>query len=89
MKDEPLAVPKMLYNAHPKLVLATEIHKEIKYSPAQLAGLMGAFGRRLAQTEGYISGDWFCITEWNDDTHCYEYGLPNSVRNALELERLV
>ncbi|MGO7360987.1 hypothetical protein [Rhizobium leguminosarum] len=89
LKDQQIAVLKLLYKAHPKRVLATDVQKAIKYTPAQLAGLMGAFGRRLSHTEGYISGDWFFVQEWNQAAHCYEYGLPESIRQALEVEKLV
>ena len=89
LKPQQAAVLKLLYKAHPKMVLATEIQKAINYTPAQLAGLMGAFGRRMSHTEGYIGGDWFFITEWSKTGHCWEYGLPESVRQALEIEKLV
>lgn len=82
-------VLKEIYRAHPELVLATDLHEKTSYTPAQFAGLMGAIGRRVSHTEGYMDGDLFFIQEWNEEADCWAYGLPSSVREALENEKLI
>ena len=89
LKPQQITVLKELYSAHPKLVLAKELQAKTSYTPAQFAGLMGAIGRRVSHTEGYMAGDTFFVQEWNDKDGCWAYGLPDGVREAMKLERLV
>ena len=65
------------------------LHKVAGYRPPQLAGLMGAFGRRMANTEGYQSGAHYFEYQWNDDEGAWDCRLPDSMREALELEELI
>lgn len=67
---------------------ATALQKKIKYSPSQFAGLMGAFGRRLVNTPGYVLHSAFFEQEWDADQSCYVYRLPPSVRSAVEKARI-
>ena len=55
------------------------------YSATQLAGLMGAFGRRQANTEGYDPNASFI--EYDDEAKAYR--LPETVREALRTEGIV
>jgi hypothetical protein len=77
-----------LCHAHPGTMLASELQGQIGYSPAQFAGLMGSWGRRVSHTEGY-DDEYFFIQNWDHDAGCMRYGLPDSVREAMELEGLI
>ena len=84
------AVLKALYDAHSEYVTTISLLEVADYeSGHQLAGLMGAFGRRLANTPGFDPQAWFFDYQWNDDEGAWEYRLPDTVREALECERLV
>ena len=89
--SEPVkAVLKALYDANPKYVTTTVLRDVVGYqSGHQLAGLMGAFGRRIANTAGNDDKARFFDVQWNDDDHAWEYFLPDTVREALEQEHLV
>ena len=78
-----------LYEAHPDWLSLPTLHGIADYTPAQFAGLMGAFGRRLANTEGYDSDSAFFEYKWNEDEEVWDYRLPKTVCDALELEQLV
>jgi hypothetical protein len=78
-----------IYTAHPNMVPGTELGEAIGYSRSQFAGLMGAFGRRVAHTVGYVEGTSFFVQKWPNGAECWQYGLPESVREALRLENLV
>lgn len=84
------AVLKALYDAESGYVTTTSLIGVAGYgSGHQFAGLMGAFGRRLAHTRGYDGGASFFDWQWNDDEGVWEYRLPDTVREALERESLV
>ncbi|MEI9996056.1 MAG: hypothetical protein WDM91_15785 [Rhizomicrobium sp.] len=89
LSAEQLIVFRTLYEAHPHSVLATELQDKTHYTPAQFAGLMGALGRRLTHTEGYKEGTWLFDVAWDINEGCCRYCLPEGVRSALELEKLV
>jgi hypothetical protein len=78
-----------LYNAGDKWVQASVLQSAIGYKPSQFAGLMGAFGRRVAYTPGYVAYSAFFEQEWDANSACYRYRLPESVREALRLAKLV
>ena len=84
------AVLKALYDAGSEYVTTTELVRVAGYkSGHQLAGLMGAFGRRLANTEGFDENATFFEVRWNEPAAAWEYRLPANVRRALEQEGLV
>ena len=92
----PLSVPmkaviKTLYEAHPEWVSSEDLYDASAYTAPQFAGLMGAFGRRMAYTEGFDpDAHFFDYQEVDDDdAGAWEYRLPDSVREALEAEGLV
>lgn len=82
-------VLKALHVAGELWTSAKALQKLIDYSPSQFAGAMGAFGRRVANTPGYVRDSSFFEYEWNDRQSCYLYRLPPSSRLAVEKARLV
>jgi hypothetical protein len=83
------ATMKALNDAYPEWVPIAKLHEASEYSPAQFAGLMGAFGRRLSHTKGYDEEAHFFDYEWDDATEAWKYRLPESVHEALQLEKLL
>ena len=82
--SEPMKnVLEALCGAHPDWLSAPELQKAAGYNPSQFAGLMGAFGRRLANTEGYEHEAHFWEWEWRDDKDTWECRLPDSVYEAV------
>ena len=71
-----------LNDAYPDWMLLRELHSAADYTAAQFAGLMGAFGRRMAHTEGHDKDADFFETRWNDDEEAWEYRLPATVYEA-------
>lgn len=67
---------KKLASEYPNWTLASELQRITKYTKPQFSGLLGAFGKRVASTEGYVSGTWFYDGKWNYDDDCNQYRLP-------------
>ncbi len=86
LSREQKLVLKTLADAHPGWVQASQLQEATAYSRASFAGLMGAFGRRLTHTEGYVAGSWFFDQEWNYETAAYQYRLPETVLAAAKEE---
>jgi hypothetical protein len=86
---EQRAVIAAIYNSHPDGILATELQAKIGYSTSQFAGLMGALGRRLVNTQGYVDYTWFVDNQWEAEHGCNRYRFPESVREAIEKADLV
>ena len=87
LQEKPKAVLKAMFEADEENgILASELQKLIGYTKAQFAGLMGAFGRRLSSTRGFIDGTTFFICEWDDDEGCYRYRLTPESRAAVKRE---
>lgn len=80
---------QMLHKAGELWTSAKALQELIEYSPSQFAGAMGAFGRRIANTPGYVRDSSFFEYEWNDRQSCYLYRLPPSSRLAVEKARIV
>ena len=85
---ETKAVLRRIYMSGDAWTTATDLQKEVEYSPSQFAGLMGAFGRRLVNTPGYVLHSSFFEQEWDSEQSCYLYRLPPSVRPAVEKARI-
>lgn len=85
---ETKAVLNRIYKAGDAWTPATLLQEEITYSPNQFAGLMGAFGRRLVNTPGYVLHSAFFEQEWDGERSCYLYRLPPTVRAAVEKARI-
>ncbi len=88
LSREQLGVLKMLHAAFPEWVPAGKLQAAISYTPAQFAGLMGAFGRRFSHTEGYVANTWLFDAEWDYDVGAYNYRLPETVKVAMDAEKL-
>ena len=88
LAPEQRLVLKTLYDQPTRMVSALELQKVLKYTRPQFSGLMGAFGRRLANTPGHAS-EWFFRQEWDYSSACYVYSLPETVREAMRQEGLV
>lgn len=86
---ETKAVIRMIYDGGDNWTPASSLQQEIGYSASQFAGLMGAFGRRLVNTPGFVLHSAFFEQEWDDGRSCYLYRLPPSVRPAVEKARIV
>ena len=69
---------------HPDWTSATDLQKATKYNPNQLAGLLGALGKRVASTEGYIKGSVLLDYKWDYENDCWLYRLPDDVKAAVE-----
>ena len=86
---ETKAVLSCLYTAGDKWTSAKELQKLVDYTPPRFAGLMGAFGRRVANTLGYVRDSSFFQYDWDSNQSCYLYRLPPSSRAAIEKARIL
>lgn len=78
-------VLKVLWKAGPKGLTTTEIAKAAGISRESLAGVFGAFGRRVANTPGWPEGVSFAEAAQGDDDQAeWHYWLPDVVRNVLD-----
>lgn len=77
------AMLKLLRRNHPSWTTAHDLQKATQYDANQLAGLLGAFGKRVAATEGYAQGTWFLDQEWDYEQDCNKYRLPETVLAAV------
>ena len=82
-------VLRELYKAHPDWLSQAALQDIAGYEPSQYAGMMGAFGRRRANTEGYDSETDFFEWKWDDEEETWNCRLPGTVREALTLEELI
>ncbi len=89
LSAEQKAVVTTLAKAYPAWTPASDLHAATGYSPAQFAGLMGAFGRRFTHTDGYVLNSWLFDAEWNYEKGAYEYKLPETVYEAAKAEGLI
>ena len=78
-------VLKTLMDAHPEWVSRDELSAATGYSSHQLAGVMGAFGRRASKTDGYRPGIRLFDTQWNDETGAWDYRLPDTMLEGIAL----
>jgi len=88
LSPEQKKVLKFLARNYPNWTLISKLQEEVAYTPAQFAGLLGAFGRRLSHTDGYVVGSWLFDAVWSEDEGCWSYKLPETVLEALKLEKL-
>ena len=77
------AVLRTLKRNHPSWTTAEELQRVTSYTPSQLAGLLGAFGKRVYSTPGYIQGQWFFDQERDYEAGANKYRLPDSVLTAV------
>lgn len=81
LKRRPLSPEQKIFLSklaleYPNWTLASDLQQITNYSKAQFSGLLGAFGKRVASTEGFESGTWFYDGKWNYESDCYQYRLP-------------
>lgn len=76
-----------IYRAGDKGIMGNELAETLKYSSAQFRGMMGAFGRRMVHTDGFVEGMYFFDQEWIDNVG-YRYRLPETSQAAVEAELL-
>ena len=86
---ETKAIIKRIYDGGEAFTSAGALQAAIGYAPSQFAGLMGAFGRRLVHTPGYVLNSSFFEQDWDSELSCYVYRLPPSVRAAVVKARIV
>lgn len=89
LKRRPLSTEQkqmlsLLHRNHPEWTLATQLHKATKYSPNQFAGLLGAFGKRTASTEGFEGGLSLIDSDWDYENDCYKYRLTACALAAVK-----
>ena len=75
---------RTLLEAYPSWTSATKLQEATKYGPNQLGGLLGATGRRLSQTQGYVAGSSMLEWMWDSDDNEYHYRLPPTVHAAVQ-----
>lgn len=81
---------KALYDAHPKHLTSLTLQELVGYgSSHQLAGLTGAFGRRLSNAAGFDENALFFEWQKDESTEMWEYRLEETVLEALSRARLV
>lgn len=74
---------RTLLDAYPGWVSSSRLQAATSYNPNQLGGLLGAIGRRLSQTEGYVRDSALIEWMWDADENEYSYRLPASVQGAV------
>ena len=73
----------MCADASEEGVLRGELRDAIGFGTQQFTGLMGALGKRVANTEGY-DDTWFIWNEWDEGAEDYRYWIADSVIEALK-----
>jgi hypothetical protein len=84
LSHEQSLILKLLRDHHPSWTSAKVLQEAAGYSRSQFAGLLGAFGKRVAATEGYKTGTWFFDQQWDYDLDCNVYRLPDDVLTAVQ-----
>jgi len=70
---------KAILEASPSWVSAEALIEETGYEGPRFSGLLGAWGRRVANTEGYLDGTWTYDQKWDYESDCYLYRLPSQL----------
>ena len=83
LSDAMKALLKTLRDEAPQWVPVVDLYDATGYDSSQFAGLMGAFGRRMANTDGYDSEAHFFDYQWNVEMGAWDYRLPDSVLTVL------
>lgn len=88
LSDQQKVTLTTLTNAYPNWVTAFDLQEATNYTAAQFAGLMGAFGRRVSHTPGFVEGSWLFDCVWDDAKRCWVYKLPETVYDAIKAEEI-
>lgn len=79
------ALLKAIYDAGEGGILGSELLDVLDYSQAQFRGMMGAFGRRVANTDGFSTDfETFFKWEWDSEASSYRYWLEGEIRAAVK-----
>ena len=80
---------KAMLRSGPRGLSTAEIAEAVGITPAQLSGVFGAFGRRVANTEGWPPEKSFVAFARDDENEGeWRYWLPQVVRDVLESGRI-
>ena len=82
------SVLRALAEKHPNWVASQALYEAAGYNVSQFSGLMGAFGRRMANTSGYDEDAHFFDYEWDGENDAWKYRLPDTVVEALRQEEI-
>ena len=74
---------KTLRDNHPEWTSAKQLQQATGYNANQLSGLLGAFGKRVASTEGFEQGMVLFDYEWSYDEDCYLYRLSDDTLQGV------
>jgi|JI10StandDraft_1071094.scaffolds.fasta_scaffold31412_5 hypothetical protein len=83
LSDAQRALFAKLASEHPGWTSALDLQKATKFNANQLAGLLGAVGKRIGSTEGYINNSTLVDYKWDYEQDCYLYRLPEGVLAAV------
>jgi hypothetical protein len=89
LKRRPLSeaqskVLSLLGKSDSKWTSAKDIQAAAGYNASQLAGLFGAFGKRVSGTPGHIKDTLFFDQKWDYEKDCYKYRLPEGSMSAVK-----
>ena len=82
-------VLRLLYEAGENRIKSDELKEALNYSNPEFRGMLGAFGRRLKNTDGIPDGIRLFDEAWDEDLRQKTWTLPVNVRKALEDLKLV
>lgn len=75
---------RRLYEAGEQRVKSEELREELGFSAPQFRGMMGAFGRRKANTDGIPPHGRLFDEEWDFEANQKTWSLPPSTRQAVK-----
>ncbi len=82
---EPLVkMLRLLYEAGENRVKSDDLKEALGYSNPEFRGMLGAFGRRLKNTQGIPDGLRLFDETWDENLRQKTWTLPVNVRKALE-----
>lgn len=78
-------VMETISNAYPAKVPAGDLEKASNMFGRRFTGMMGAFGRRVAHTDGYPDGTFYFVQRWEGKEYHYTFSEPvlRAVRRYL------
>ena len=82
-------VLRLLYEAGENRIKSDDLKEALNYSNPEFRGMLGAFGRRLKNTQGIPNGVRLFDEAWNEDLRQKTWTLPVNVRKALEDLKIV
>jgi hypothetical protein len=87
---EPLVkILRLLYEAGETRIKSDDLKEALGYSNPEFRGMLGAFGRRLKNTQGIPDGLRLFDETWDENLRQKTWTLPVNVRKALEDLKMV